>query len=334
VRSGRHGLSQTSLLTLEIGATTDGLGESEVAIAKGRVAGLVTGRAGEAYGALAAPVLARFLEGAAKGEWRGFARAGLAWQDLTNPALRESLGLRPGETGIRLTRVLAHGSGGGVLEPGDVLLEVDGAALDPTGYYEHPLYGRMLFALLFSDGRKPGATMPVKVLRDGQRLDLQLPLRAMPPERDRVPPYVFGRGPDYLIVGGLVFEELTRPYLGTWGDWARRAPPRLLVAIDREPEGEEAEKRVVLLSSVLPDAANLGYQELRDLIVERVNGRAVGSLADLRSAFASPPGGFHVVEFLAGQGAARLVLDAGEAEAAAARVRQAYGVEKLDSEAP
>ena len=335
VRSGRHGLSQTSLLTLEIGSSTDALGESEVVVAKGRVAGLVTGRAGDAYAALAAPVLAQFLEGASRGDWRSFARAGLAWQDLTNPALRESLGLRPGETGIRLTRVAAHGSAGGILKPGDVVLEMGGVKLDPTGYYEHPLYGRMLFALLFSDGRHPGETMPVKVLRDGERLDLQLPLRAMRPEQDRVPPYVFGRGPDYVVVGGLVFEELTRPYLGAWGDWARRAPPRLLVAIDREPDEAGAEpKRTVLLSSVLPDAANLGYQELRDLIVERVNGRAVRSLADVRQAFASPAGGFHVVEFLAGQGTARVVLDAGEAQAAAARLRQAYGVERLDSAAP
>jgi hypothetical protein len=335
VRSGRHGLSQTSLLTLEIGTSTDGLGESEVVVAKGRVTGLVTGRTGDAYGALAAPVLAQFLEGAAKGDWRSFARAGLAWQDLTNPALRESLGLREGETGIRLTRVAAHGSAGGSLKPGDVVLEMGGATLDPTGYYEHPVYGRMLFALLFSDGRRPGETMAVKVLRDGQRLDLQLPLRAMRPEQDRVPPYVFGRGPDYVVVGGLVFEELTRPYLGAWGDWARRAPPRILVAMDRQPEDAGAEpKQIVLLSSVLPDAANLGYQELRDLIVERVNGRAVGSLADLREAFASPQEGFHVVEFVAGQGAARVVLDAAEAQVAAARLQQAYGVERLDAAAP
>jgi hypothetical protein len=335
VRSGRHGLSQTSLLTLEIGASTDGLGESEVVVAKGRVAGLVTGRSGDAYAALASPVLAQFLDGAAKGDWRGFARAGLAWQDLTNPALRESLGLRPGETGIRLTRVAAHGSAGGILKPGDVVLEMGGAKLDPTGYYEHPLYGRMLFALLFSDGRKPGETMAVHVLRDGQRLDLQLPLRAMRPEQDRVPPYVFGRGPDYVIVGGLVFEELTRPYLAAWGDWARRAPPRLLVAIDREPDEAGGEtKRIVLLSSVLPDSANLGYQELRDLIAERVNGRPIGSLADLRRAFTSPEGGFHVVELLAGQGAARVVLDVGEARDAAARLQKAYGVERLDSSGP
>jgi hypothetical protein len=335
VRSGRHGLSQTSLLTLEIGADTDGLGESEVVVAGGRVAGLVTGRSGDAYAVLAAPVLSQFLDGAAKGDWRSFARAGIAWQDLTNPALRESLGLRPGETGIRLTRVAAHGSAGGVLEPGDIVLEIGGARLDPTGYYQHPLYGRMLFALLFSDGRQPGDTLPVKALRGGERLDLQLPLRAMRPDQDRVPPYVFGRRPDYVIAGGFVFQELTRPYLGAWGDWARRAPPRLLVAIDREPEGGGAEpERIVLLSSVLPDTANLGYQELRDLIVAHVNGQPVRSLADVRRALASPQGGFQVVEFVAGQEASRAVLDAGEAQAAAARLHEAYGVERMDSQAP
>jgi hypothetical protein len=335
VRSGRHGQSQTSLLTVEIGATAEGLGESEVVIAKGRVIGLLTGRVGDGYGALASPVLARFLEGAAKGGWRGFARAGVAWQDLTNPALREWLGLKPGETGIRLTHVAQQGSAGGVLKAGDVVVEMDGKKIDPTGYYEHPVYGRMLFALLFSDGRHPGETMPVKVLRDGKRLDLQLPLRVMPADQERVPPYVFGRGPDYVVVGGLVFEELTRPYLATFGDWTRRAPPRLLIAMDREPEEEGAErKRIVLLSSVLPDSANLGYQELRDVIVERVNGQDVGSLADLRKALASPQRGFQVVEFLPGQGAARLVLDAEAAQAAGARIRQAYGVQRLDSQAP
>jgi S1-C subfamily serine protease len=335
VRSGRHGLSQTSLLTLEIGSGTDGLGESEVVVARGRVAGIVTGRSGDAYAALAAPVLARFLEGAAKGDWRSFARAGLAWQDLTNPALRESLGLRPGETGIRLTRVATYGSAGGVLEPGDIVLEMGGERLDPTGYYQHPLYGRMLYALLFSDGRQPGDTLPVRVLRGGERLDLQLTLRAMKPEQDRVPPYLFGRGPDYVIAGGLVFQELARPYLAAWGDWARRAPPRLLVAIDREPDGKGGEPgRIVLLSSVLPDRANLGYQELRDLMVARVNGQTVGSLADVRRALASPEGRFHVVEFVPGQGAARVVLDAEEARAAAARLRQSYGVERMDPGAP
>ena len=335
VRSARHGLSQTSLLSIDVATSAEGLGESEVVIAQGKVAGLVTGRSGDAYAALAAPVLGQFLSEAEAGDWRSFARAGLAWQDLTNPALRESLGLSPGETGIRLTRVLPNGSAGGVLRPGDVLLELAGVKLDPAGYFDHPLYGRMLFPLIFTDGRHPGDTMPVKVLRDGQRLDLTLTLKAMRPEQDRVPPYVFGRGPDYVIVGGLVFQELTRPYLASWGDWTRRAPPRLLVAIDRDAdqEGGPEPRRIVVLASVLPDTANLGYQELRDQIVEKVNGKPIANLQDLRKAFANPAGGFHVVEFLAGQAAVRIVLDAAEASAAQKRLQQAYGVERLDSEA-
>lgn len=334
VRSGRHGLSQTSLLTLEVESAAQGLGESEVVIAKGQVAGLVTGRGGDSYMALASPVLTQFLAGATAGDWRSFARAGLAWQELTNPALREWLGLAPGETGIRLTRVLPHGSAASALRPGDVILELDGRKLDPTGYYEHPLYGRMLFALLFTDGRRPGERMPVRLLRDGQRLDLELELRAMSADEDRVPPYVYGRGPDYLIKGGLVFQELTRPYLASWGDWSRRAPPRLLVAIDREADEAAEDNRIVLLSSVLPDTANLGYERLRDLIVARVNGRPIANLAELRRAFAAPGSLFHVIELVPGQGegAERIVIDAAEAEASGERLARAYGVERLDSE--
>jgi hypothetical protein len=335
VRSGRHGLSQTSLLTVDISTSAESLGDSEVVVANGKVVGLVAGRNGDAYSAIAAPVLSQFLAGAKAGDWRSFARAGVAWQDLTNPALRASLGLHPGETGIRLTRVLPNGSAGGVLKPGDVVLEMDGAKLDPTGYYDHPLYGRMLFPLLFTDGRRPGDTMPVEVLRDGKRLALTLTLKAMRPDQDRVPPYVYGRGPDYVIVGGLVFEEVTRPYLAAWGDWTRRAPPRLLVAIDRAEETEQGgpqPHRIVLLSSVLPDTANLGYQQLHDLIVERVNDKPIANLQDLRRAFATPLGGFHVIDLLAGQAASRIVIDTAEAVASRQRLQQAYGVARLDSQ--
>ena len=332
VRSGRHGLSQTSLLTLEVATGAEGLGESEPVISDGQVAGLVTGRAGDTFVALASPVLAQFLEEASKGEWRGFARPGLAWEDLTNPALRGALGLVPGESGVRLLRVAPNGSAGGVLRPGDVLLQLDGVKIDANGRYEHPLYGRMLFAQLFTDGHAPGDSMKAKVLRKGERLELTLPLKRMLPQDDKVPPYQFGRGPEYVIAGGLVFQALTRPYLGAYGDWTRRAPPRLTVALDREGQESDPEwPRIVLLSSVLPDAANLGYQDLRDLIVAKVNGRRIGSLDHLREALAHPQGPFHVIELLPGQGARRLVVGVDEARAAAARLQRAYGVPSMDS---
>ena len=72
VRSGRHGLSQTSVLTVDVASSAEGLGESEVVVSKGKVAGLVTGRSGDAYSAIAAPVLGQFLEEAKSNEWRSF----------------------------------------------------------------------------------------------------------------------------------------------------------------------------------------------------------------------------------------------------------------------
>ena len=84
-------------------------------VADEEAVGLLTGRAGDTWAAIASPVLAQFVDDAGNGEWRGFPRGGFAWQNLTNPALREALGLAEDETGMRLTRVLPHGTAAGAL---------------------------------------------------------------------------------------------------------------------------------------------------------------------------------------------------------------------------
>jgi PDZ domain len=326
VRAARHGVSRVSLPSLEMTSAMEG-GDSEVVVSDGKALGLVTSRTGDTLTAIASPILRQFLKDAAEPTYPGFARAGVAWQEMTNPALREDLGLRPGEGGVRLTRVLPHGSGAGVLEAGDVLLSVGGVEIDPSGQYEHPLYGRLSCALLFTEGHRPGDALELGILRNRERLSLKITLRRMLPEQEEIPPYVIGRGPDYAVVGGLVFQELTGPYLAAASDGGRRPAPRLLIAVDREGAvPDPARPRIVILTSVLPDAANLGFQDLRDLIVTTVNGKEIGSLEDLRHALALPVGGYHVVEFLPGQGPGRLVLDVAEAEASRERVRNLYGV--------
>jgi len=326
VRAARHGLSRVSLPSLEMTSAMEG-GDSEVVVGDGKALGLVTSRNGDALTAIASPILRQFLKDASEPTYPGFARAGVAWQEMTNPALREDLGLRPGEGGVRLTRILPHGSGAGVLEVGDVILSVGGVEIDPTGQFEHPLYGRLSCALLFTEGHRPGDALDLGILRNRERLSVKITLRRMLPEQEEIPPYVIGRGPDYAVVGGLVFQELTGPYLAAASEGGRRPAPRLLIAVDREGAIPNPERpRIVVLTSVLPDAANLGFQDLRDLIVTTVNGKPIGSLPELRRALASPVGGYHVVEFLPGQGRGRLVLDVAEVEASRDRVKNLYGV--------
>jgi hypothetical protein len=326
VRAGRHGVSRLSVLSMEMTSALDG-GDSEVVVRDGRCLGLVTSRAGDTLTAIASPVLRQFVANAELPTYPGFARAGLAWQELTNPALREYLGLTSPEGGVRLTRVPSHGSGASVLEPGDVLLDVGGVPIDATGQYEHPLYGRLSCAILFTEAKRPGDPLELRILRAGERKTVTVSLKRMLPEQERIPPYVLGRGPDYAVEGGLVFQELSGPYLSATTDGGRRPVPRLVIALDREGAAPDPDlPRLLVLTSVLPDSVNLGYQDLRDLIVTTVNGRRVGSLDDLRQAFASPAGDYHVVEFLPGQGTERIVLDASGSTAARERIGKVYGV--------
>ncbi len=73
---------------------------------------------------------------------------------------------------------------------------------------------------------------------------------------------------------------------------------------------------MIILSHVLPDPANLGSEKLHDLLVASINGVAAATIADVRAAFLHPKGGFDVVDLEPGQPVQRLVLDAGEVQAA------------------
>ncbi len=57
-------------------------------------------------------------------------------------------------------------------------------------------------------------------------------------------------------------------------DWFNAAPRRL---VDKALNGErlDKDKEIVILSSVLADSVNVGYQNLVDLEVKKVNGEEV-----------------------------------------------------------
>jgi len=83
----------------------------------------------------------------------------------------------------------------------------------------------------------------------------------------------------------------------------------------------------VLLSQVLPDPYNIGYQEQRYLILDKVNGQPVHYLSELQEALKKPDGVYHVFEFVRSDSLRRLVLAAGDAEQqATARVLKRYGI--------
>jgi hypothetical protein len=102
----------------------------------------------------------------------------------------------------------------------------------------------------------------------------------------------------------------------------------MIVALfHREREAQRpGRRRIILISSVLPAEHNVGYQNLRDTPVERVNGKAIDSLAEVAAAFAQPEGRFHVVTLVPNPVRREIVLDAERFEAWNAEILKRYGV--------
>jgi hypothetical protein len=80
------------------------------------------------------------------------------------------------------------------------------------------------------------------------------------------------------------------------------------------------------MSQILPDPINVGYQEFRNLAVDKINGQTVRRLADVKKALSEPKDGVHLVEFFRGDGLQRLLVDATSMAAATERVLGRYGI--------
>lgn len=276
------------------------------------------------------PVIARFLENAKEKPYTGFPRAGLAFADTRDPQLRAFAALPDGSGGAYVTRVVrgspADQAG---FRTGDILTRIDGQAIDQDGNYDDPRFGKISLAHYVSTIARSGQTIPVIIWRDGAETELQLTIAP----RDRLgmvsEPYIFDTPPRYVIVGGVIFTELSRQFLREWGrNWPQDAPLRL-VYLDRYQNELPAEQgKIVFISGVLPGPNTLGYENLGYVVVNEVNGRPIRSLEDVAAAIDNPTDPkFHRIKLAEDPGL--VVLDVEGSQAAGEQIKQEYRIPSL-----
>lgn len=263
---------------------------------------------------ISSPVIEHFLAEAGKESYGGFARAGIGYAPTRDPQLRRYIGLNePG--GVYVTEVLADSSGAraGIL-PGDVILAVEGKPIDQDGNYEDPDFGRIAFSHLTNTISHPGDTLTFRIFREGKTLELPVRMEARDSTKALSESYVVDRAPRYIVLGGLVFMELSRPYLQEWGgEWWKDAPQRLVYYDAFQNELPKDRGKIVFISQILPSPDTIGYEGLDNLVVSKVNGQEIRSLDDLAEAIKSPVKGFQKIELEEDPGI--LFLDAAEIEA-------------------
>src|SRR5450755_4711084 len=184
--------------------------------------------------AIPAPIIAHFLKDAEKEHYPGFPSAGFGFFPTRDPQLRRFAGQTGKPAGVYVTSVepdMPAAKAG--LQVGDIVVALGGNEIDQNGNYVDPLYGKIEFTNLLTAHAYPGDSVTVHVQRNGKPMQLNLTLEHRSTKDYVVPPYNLDQPPSYYVLGGMIFQELSRQYLKEWGaNWVKDAPQRF-VYLDR-----------------------------------------------------------------------------------------------------
>lgn len=259
-------------------------GQIDAAINPGNSGGPVIGRNGKVVGVamqgrrdadnigylIPVPVINHFLEDTKDGRYDGFPDPGIIVQDMENDDAKEKH-LMGDSTGVIVRYLLPKSSAKGIIQIEDILLAIDGHDIADDGTVEFRPMERTSFGY-YVDLHQVGENVNFTILRHGQMLEVTVPLTV---EGVNLAPASFeeyDRAPRYFIFGGIVFSPLTKNLLLEWGQgWRSKAPPELVVALEKLPTEERQE--TVLALHILATDTNKGYQTISQRVIKSIDGK-------------------------------------------------------------
>ena len=245
--------------------------------------------------AIPLPVIEHFLEDIADDVYHGYPELGVEWADTRNPALRRALQLDATHSGVVLNFIDPFGSAQGILQAGDVLLDIDGYPVANDGSIM--LDGHTVEFVELLERKQWGAAITCRIWRQGAEQQLTITL-ANPPD-----PFCFRQlydsQPEYLMIQGLVFAPLTRNYLAeiNANGGAKVQALHYYQQFAKRDGLYTNRTQFVTLIARLPHPVNTYHQPFVNGVVTEVNQRPIGSLRDLQAALEQPTNGFQVIRF-------------------------------------
>ena len=318
-------LSFVSVPYLKIDSTVTGAGSGEAAVQGNRLIGLVCLDAGDAVTAIPSSFISSILKARADKTYTGLGYFDFTWDPVQNPLCLDYLKLPGPARGVIVKETGLKPGVASLIKPHDVLLQIDGFDVDAQGNYHDPQYQKLCLENLSSRGKWAGMTCHFKIWRDGKEMDLTYTLPKAAYNDELVPEQTFDQDPPYVLAGGFVFVPLNEDYLRSWGaDWRERAPFRLFYYNLQKISPEHPER--VVLSQVLPDELNIGYESLRNEVVDEINGMPIKRISDVAAALARPQNGFDVFVFAPGDSTHKAVLDATALDAANQKIMARFHI--------
>lgn len=218
-------------------------------------------------------IIQHVLTDAEDGVYDGFPDLGFRTQDLESPAAKDAYGLSEEQSGVLVIKVFEDSPASGILQENDVVTKIAGFSVagDSTITVNPELQTNYKYAI---DLRQIGDSIEIEFSRNGKLMTKELVAQRRQQSYSLVKSEAFDEIPEYYIYGGVLFVPLNMNLIMRWGpDWNRTAPVALLQA---RSEWSSPEKReLVVALQVLASDVNLGYHDLRNWVVDTVNGEPI-----------------------------------------------------------
>ncbi|OGV61387.1 MAG: hypothetical protein A2283_00860 [Lentisphaerae bacterium RIFOXYA12_FULL_48_11] len=260
-------------------------GEGSAAIRDGKLSGIVMSydRSTRTGSMMPAITIKHFLADVMQPPYKGFASAGFVWTFLVDPAKRKYFNVNSHNKGILVLDTMPGSGASETLQSNDVILEWDGYSIDNLGFYEDPDFGRLSFIYLVMGRRSPGDVIPAKIIRNGKQTEVTVKLTRRIDRDALVPENITHQRDEYIVEGGFIIRELTGAYLSSYGqDWRRNVDPRIVnIYLTKKNHPDKNDEKVLILAGVLPNPINIGYQQFRDDVITKINGKPVNNITDV-----------------------------------------------------
>ncbi len=243
-------------------------------------------------------VIKHFLADIEDGRYDGFGSLGVTlYPGLHSNSYREYLKVPAHECGMVVTSTMRHSSVEELLQPGDVITQIENYNINNDGMVQ--VYGLTLHLAEVIEAKQIGEKLPLTFYRDGKEMQAEATVGLNRPLFEYSRQY--DKPPRYVCFGGLVFIPMTRNFLETWGgNWLADIPHNLryLARHSMELNTDRQRKEYVVLATIVPDEINSYANAFKNQPIESINGVVIRSVDDVYKVFKESSEDFYIVKFI------------------------------------
>ena len=268
------------------------------------------------------PVIRHFLEDVKDGRYDGYVEMGAYFIPMENQAMRRHFQMPDNGLGCMVSDVVKGSACDGALQPGDVVMAVNGLPVDCSAMIS--LDGVRVRLEELAERSFAGDKLCFTIIRGGQVQESEVTLS--PLSSVKVLTRRYDEDPRYVVYAGLVFQPLEYNVVQAH----QVSSADVMVELDRFTRGGESKVKedLVLLTRQLPDEVNTRLTNMGRSLVTKVNGVEVKGLSHLHSLLypaegvERPP--FTVIELA--DAPRPLVIDNAAVDAANNRIAERYNI--------